>query len=132
MSCNNNLFLYSEAWLDSTGKKYFLIGSSVDGVKDEIGMEQGYPNPSRSKIKLVNKTKQNNQDGYKHHLCCYYHTEKRGGCKWVSQEVYNNKMNLVHFFIGNIPHSEHVMSANMKARALINSPSKLQQTPWRV
>ncbi len=82
MSCNNNLFLYSEAWLDSTGKKYFLIGSSVDGVKDEIGMEQGYPN--------------------------------------------------VHFFIGNIPHSEHVMSANMKARALINSPSKLQQTPWRV
>jgi hypothetical protein len=50
----------------------------------------------------------------------------------VAQEVYDNQMNLVHFFIGNVPHSEHVMSANTKARALINSHSKLQQTPGEI
>jgi hypothetical protein len=129
MPRNNNLFLHSDKWSNSTGKWDFRVGVEADAAKDEIIVEQGYPNPSTSRIKLINRTKQSNQDGYKHQLCCYYHTEKRGGCKWAAQESYDNELNVVCFCVGNVPHSEHMMSANVKARVLINSPSELRQTP---
>jgi hypothetical protein len=76
MPRNNNLFLHSDKWSNSTGKCDFRVGVEADAAKDEIGVEQGYPNPSTSRIKLINKTKKSNQDGYKRQLCCYYHTEK--------------------------------------------------------
>lgn len=92
-------------------------------------MEQGFPHPSTSKIKLITKTKQANADGYKQQLLCFFYTEKRGCCKWAAQEVYNKNMNEIHFCIGSVSHSMHHQSANTKMKMLLNSPSKLNQTP---
>jgi hypothetical protein len=43
--------------------------------------------------------------------------------------VYNKNTNKIHFRIGSVSHSRHHQSANTKMKMLLNSPSKLNQTP---
>jgi len=114
----------------SDGKQHFSPGSDLDKALEELGLAQGYPSPKTSRIKVVPRQKQINKSGYTRQVNCYYHTTKRGGCTWVAQEVYDKEFNKSHIrVIHNKCHGHHQQSANVKTRALINSPSKLQQTP---
>jgi hypothetical protein len=128
MPRNCNLFVGATAWTDATGRSSFLE-VEVEVVMKQLASEQGFGNPEMTGVKLISKNKQLNKSGHTRKLLCYYHTNARGGCKFEIREEFNTETKEYCFLIGTVPHSEHLVKTNTKAKLLINSPSVVSKTP---